>query len=177
MIKNVFFCVAKTQVDNPGGKFFLTLLGTDRLEEAFGNLCTTIGNDTNADLLQIGSQLTSASECSIILASHSEWDHGPCQLRICSLDEDASINPDIDHLSPQHWIGDLHVEGISLITCWRMGAATASKIFENARMTCNFTQLVEDGTIDIFAPLGKLVFKDGLQPGEEHEELELLLVC
>jgi hypothetical protein len=78
MIKNVFFCVAKTQVDNPGGRFFLTLLGTDHLEEAFGNLSTMIGNDTNTSLLQIGSWLTSASKCSIILASHSEWDHGLC---------------------------------------------------------------------------------------------------
>lgn len=29
MIKNVFFCVAKAKVDNPHGKFWLTLLGTD----------------------------------------------------------------------------------------------------------------------------------------------------
>ncbi len=29
MVKNAFFCVAKTKCDNPGGKFFLILLGTD----------------------------------------------------------------------------------------------------------------------------------------------------
>ncbi|KAJ7793159.1 hypothetical protein B0H14DRAFT_3115044 [Mycena olivaceomarginata] len=32
MIKNVYFCVAKTKVDIPDGKFWLILLGTDRLE-------------------------------------------------------------------------------------------------------------------------------------------------
>ncbi len=29
MIKNAYFCVAKMKCDNPNGKFFLTLLGTD----------------------------------------------------------------------------------------------------------------------------------------------------
>ncbi len=36
MIKNVYFCVAKIKVDKPSSKFYLILLGTDRLEEFFG---------------------------------------------------------------------------------------------------------------------------------------------
>ena len=36
MVKNAYFCVAKTKCDNPDGKFFLTLLGTDCLEWLFG---------------------------------------------------------------------------------------------------------------------------------------------
>ena len=32
MVKNAYFCVAKAKVDNPIGKFFLILLGTDRLD-------------------------------------------------------------------------------------------------------------------------------------------------
>ena len=38
MIKNVYFCVAKAKVDNPIGKFFLILLGTDWLKDIFGIL-------------------------------------------------------------------------------------------------------------------------------------------
>ncbi|KIJ43371.1 hypothetical protein M422DRAFT_253250 [Sphaerobolus stellatus SS14] len=38
MVKNAYFCVAKTQLDNPMAKFHLTLLRTDRLESQFGNL-------------------------------------------------------------------------------------------------------------------------------------------
>jgi hypothetical protein len=38
MIKNAYFCVAKAKVDDPTGKFWLILLGTDRLEELFGIL-------------------------------------------------------------------------------------------------------------------------------------------
>ena len=30
MVKNVYFCVAKTKVDNPSGKLFIIQLGTDR---------------------------------------------------------------------------------------------------------------------------------------------------
>jgi len=35
MIKNAYFCVAKVQCDNPGGSFYLILLGTDGLEKVF----------------------------------------------------------------------------------------------------------------------------------------------
>jgi len=38
MIKNAYFCVAKAKVDDLIGKFFLILLGTDRLEDIFGIL-------------------------------------------------------------------------------------------------------------------------------------------
>jgi hypothetical protein len=53
IIKNIFFCVAKTKVDDPLGKFWLILLGTDRLEQLFGILRTMVGNDANCDVLQI----------------------------------------------------------------------------------------------------------------------------
>ena len=53
MIKNVYMCVAKTQVNNLDGKFWVILLGTDGLEEVFGKVRTMVGNDTNADELQL----------------------------------------------------------------------------------------------------------------------------
>ncbi|KAJ6552503.1 hypothetical protein B0H10DRAFT_2242107 [Mycena sp. CBHHK59/15] len=43
MIKNVYFSVAKAKKDDPEGRFWLILLGTDRLEELFGILRTMIG--------------------------------------------------------------------------------------------------------------------------------------
>jgi hypothetical protein len=46
MIKNVFFCVAKAKVDNPNGKFYVILLGTNGLEKLFGILRSMIGNDS-----------------------------------------------------------------------------------------------------------------------------------
>jgi len=51
MAKNVYLCVAKAQRDNPTGRFFIILLGTDGLEKIFGKVQSMVGNDTNADLL------------------------------------------------------------------------------------------------------------------------------
>ena len=36
MIKNVLFCVVKAKIDDSDGEFWIILLGTDRLEELFG---------------------------------------------------------------------------------------------------------------------------------------------
>ncbi|KAF7358012.1 hypothetical protein MVEN_00848300 [Mycena venus] len=53
MIKNVFFCVAKTKVNIPDGKFWLILMGTDRLEVLFGLIHSAVGPDSNVNLLQL----------------------------------------------------------------------------------------------------------------------------
>jgi hypothetical protein len=58
MIKNTIFCMAKAKVDDPDSEFWITLLGTDRLEELFGILRTMVGNDANLDILQPGRCIT-----------------------------------------------------------------------------------------------------------------------
>jgi hypothetical protein len=77
MIKNVYFCVAKTKVDNPSGSFWIILLGTDRLEELFGILRTMVGNDANLDILQLGDRITNTMEVSAIFAKYPWWDKPP----------------------------------------------------------------------------------------------------
>ncbi|KAJ7692514.1 hypothetical protein B0H16DRAFT_1850850 [Mycena metata] len=62
MIKNAYFCVAKAKIDDPDGKFWLILLGTDRLEELFGILRTMIGNDRNLDVLQLVERITGSTD-------------------------------------------------------------------------------------------------------------------
>jgi hypothetical protein len=64
MIKNVYFCVAKTKVDQPRDKFHLILLGTDLLEELFGILRMMVGNDSGADVLQLVLRLGGTTEVS-----------------------------------------------------------------------------------------------------------------
>ena len=64
MIKNAFMCVAKTQIDNPDGKFWLILLGTDALEEVFGKVRTMVGNDTNTDEIQLANHIDGTCVCS-----------------------------------------------------------------------------------------------------------------
>jgi hypothetical protein len=42
MVKNAYFCVAKTKVDNPSGKFYLISLGTNHLETFFSLIHTEL---------------------------------------------------------------------------------------------------------------------------------------
>ncbi|RXW13825.1 hypothetical protein EST38_g12030 [Candolleomyces aberdarensis] len=85
MIKNMFFCVAKAKVDTPGARFFVILLGTDRLEIQFGILRTVVGNDCNLDMLQILERAGGVIDIANILAHHPEWDRGPRRLQLPAL--------------------------------------------------------------------------------------------
>jgi hypothetical protein len=86
MIKNVYFCVAKTKADNPDGNFWIILLGTDCLEVLYGILYTMVGNDANLDLLQLSLHLTGTTEVSTILAKYPHWDRAPSFLHYQKMD-------------------------------------------------------------------------------------------
>src|SRR5260221_6127323 len=82
MIKTTYFCLAKAIADNPQGSFWLILLGTDRLEELFGILRIMVGNDSNMDMTQMVSRLSSTTEVANILAKYPHWDCSPCCLKL-----------------------------------------------------------------------------------------------
>ncbi|KAJ7842124.1 hypothetical protein B0H14DRAFT_3692846 [Mycena olivaceomarginata] len=69
--KNAFFCVGKTQVDDPNGRFWLVALGTDPVELTFGKVRTSC--DSNTDMFQLSGRLTAAVECENIFGEHPEW--------------------------------------------------------------------------------------------------------
>ena len=77
MVKNAYFCVAKTKHDNPEGKFFLILLGTDQLEWLFGFIHTENGYNINVSTYSLSNHTSGAVECHAILSKHPEWDRGP----------------------------------------------------------------------------------------------------
>jgi len=77
MIKNVFFCATKEKITNPNGRIYIILLGTDRLETSFGILSTMVGNDANANILQLATRFSHISEVQNILASNPSWDCSP----------------------------------------------------------------------------------------------------
>ena len=62
MIKNVFFCAAKDKVQDPNNNMYIILLRMDQLETSFGILHTMVGNDANADVLQLSTRLSHVSE-------------------------------------------------------------------------------------------------------------------
>jgi hypothetical protein len=51
MTKNIYFCVTKTKVKNPDGKFYLISLRADRFETFFGLIRTAVGTNANVDML------------------------------------------------------------------------------------------------------------------------------
>ncbi|KAG7085372.1 hypothetical protein E1B28_002935 [Marasmius oreades] len=53
MVKNIYFSVGKTKLDNPNADFHVILMGTDGLEKVFGMIRTMVGSDTNPDQLQL----------------------------------------------------------------------------------------------------------------------------
>ncbi|KAJ8518445.1 hypothetical protein ONZ45_g4480 [Pleurotus djamor] len=122
MIKNAYFCVAKTIVDQPDGKFWLILLGTDRLEVLFGILRTMVGNDANLDVLQLVLRLTGTTEVSTILAKHPEWDRSPRRLQLPALSSNGNkVDRGVDHINPSSWKGDVDVRNVNLELCWEAG--------------------------------------------------------
>ncbi|KAH6869091.1 hypothetical protein BKA70DRAFT_1414167 [Coprinopsis sp. MPI-PUGE-AT-0042] len=159
MIKNTFFCVAKAKVDDPNGKFWLILLGTDRLEELFGMLRTMVGNDANVDLLQLSYRLGCTTEIANILALYPHWDRAPRRLNIPAINRDSTVLPDSsDHLKLRSWRGDVYVKNVTLQTQWVRGRRLVEVDIPEAAVVFNDLEAaLNDSPIDMFAPFGDLL--------------------
>jgi hypothetical protein len=97
-VKNAYFCVAKTKVSAPDSKFYLILLGTDRLESTFGLVRSMLGTDKNADIFQLSTRLSHAVECLNIFEKHPEWDRGPKRLKLTAVtDGNGDVVAKVDH--------------------------------------------------------------------------------
>ncbi|KAJ7717383.1 hypothetical protein B0H16DRAFT_1338120, partial [Mycena metata] len=164
MIKNVFFCVAKTKVDIPEGKFWIILLGTDRLEVFFGLIRTAIGTDANVDLLQLASRGTHTTEVQVILSEHPEWDRTPRRIKLPAITTTGDFDSKVDHINPASCTGDLAVSRVNLLTCWKKGRQITEGIIQGSAQ--RFENRAKDPRINILAPRGKLMFP----PVEEAED-------
>jgi hypothetical protein len=170
MIKNAFFCVAKSKIDNPDGLFWIMLLGTDRLEIVFGILRTMIGNDANMDMLQLVSRLSGCTEVANILAKYPQWDRSPRRLKVPAISRDSKELPDAaDHINPASWRGNVEVKNVSLQTSWRRGR----RLVETE---CPFTtpilqSLEKDPDVNIFSPRGIFLINKPLGHDDVDESL------
>ncbi len=119
MIKNTYFCAAQSIVKNPGGVFYIMLVGIDSLEKLFGILRTMVEIDSNVDLLQLVICLTRTTEVTNILSWHPEWDHGMCCLCLPAILQDLSPVPhNKDHLIPSSLKGDVSLQSVFLQMSW-----------------------------------------------------------
>ncbi|KAJ7797276.1 hypothetical protein B0H14DRAFT_2389911, partial [Mycena olivaceomarginata] len=108
--KNVFFCVAKTQIDDPDGRPRLILLGTDPVKLSFAKVRT---------ISKGAGRLTAAVECQNILGEHPEWSSGPRGLRLPVWQDTAGdLSSKIDHITPP----------VDVIFCTSGGTARITEI-------------------------------------------------
>ncbi len=157
MIKNVFFCAAKEKVWDPNNNMYIILHRMDQLETSFGILHTMVGNDTNADALQLSTRLSHVSKIQNILAAHLAWDCSPHQLKLPSWDEVEMKSQHMDHVTPTLWKGDVTVNTVTLLTCWKDGHTLASSLDPEVEMALD--SLASMSNIDMLSPLGALIIK------------------
>ena len=175
MIKNVYFCVAKTQIDDPEGSFWIILLGSNPLEAHFGKICTIQGNDSNVDQLQLANRLDSAVICTNILTENPDWERGPRRLNMKTWTEEAgNVSAKLNHISPCLWCGDVTVSHVVLLTCWTEGRRIAESQLIHAGWAAPFDEMEKGDGFDMFCPFGKnkMVLMDGLTEGERDEDNE-----
>jgi hypothetical protein len=154
--KNLFFCVAKTQLDDPSGEFWIISPGTDPVELTFGRVRTMTGSDSNTDMYQLGSRLNAAMHCDNILAENPEWTRGPQRLRMPVWQDVAGdVSAKIDHINPHSWQGDVHVANVSCKTTWFGGRRIAERELLEAGWEPPFKSMEETGGFNIFCPFGK----------------------
>ncbi|KAJ7429017.1 hypothetical protein B0H11DRAFT_1946378 [Mycena galericulata] len=171
--KNLFFCVAKTQLDDPDGKFWIIQPGSDPVEKSFGQVRTITGTDSNTDMYQLGSRLTAAVECDNILAEHPEWASDPRRLKLPVWHEVAGdVSAKFDHISPRIWVGDVHVKNVSNRTTWMGGKRIAEDDLRAAFLEPPFESMQRTGGFSIFCPFGqnKVVLITPPHPGERDED-------
>ena len=156
MIKNAYFCVAKFKEDNPNGKFYIILLGTDRLEGFFGLIRTAVGTDCNVDLFQLGSRASGLTEVAVILALHPEWDRSPRRLTLKAMTKEMKeFTYKVDHINPASWRGDVHVKNVNLHACWLLGRQKAIELIPRAESVFNNAEANDD--IDFLSPFGTIL--------------------
>ncbi|KAJ6604068.1 hypothetical protein B0H10DRAFT_2167181 [Mycena sp. CBHHK59/15] len=170
MIKNVYFSVAKAKKDDPKGRFWLILLGTDRLEELFGILRTMIGNDRNLDVLQLVEHITGTMEIANIFARYPHRDRPPRRLQLPVLAKDGSILDCVDYLKPHSWRGDNLVANFTLLTCWNRGRRLIEE--EWPSLGKYFRALDNAYDITILSPLGEFILKKDLDPDDNEDDNE-----
>lgn len=175
MIKNVYFCVAKTQIDDPTASFWIILLGTDGLEKVFGQVRTMVGNDTHADQLQLTNRIDGAVQCVKILENHPEWGGQSRRLSVKPLSSDpGEISSIYDHINPKSWRGDVRVQNVVLAGCWSSGRWEAETRLQEAQLTPPFSKMESKGGYDILCPFGgsKMMLVDGTLTTGECEETD-----
>ncbi|KAJ6563460.1 hypothetical protein B0H10DRAFT_2200668 [Mycena sp. CBHHK59/15] len=88
--KNLFFCVAKTQIDDPDGQFWIILPGSARSKRHLVNGM----RQTYLLNIRSGRVIDAAFDYPV-------WQ-----------DVEGDVSAKIDHITPRSWLGDVHVNDV-----------------------------------------------------------------
>ena len=168
LVKNAFFCVAKSKVSVPDGKFWIILLGTDRLESTFGLVRSMVGNDRNVDILQLGTRLSHAVECLNIFEKYPHWDHGPKRLKLPAIEDgNGDVLAKVDHINPDSWKGDVRLANVLLVTSWNSGRHMVESQYSTTGIHDKLAELDRNG-YDMTFPFGT----EDVDDEESEEDVE-----
>ena len=174
MIKNIYFCMAKAQINNPIAQFWIILLGTDGLEKV-SRKETMVGSDTNADQLQLANQIDGAVQCINILREHPEWGTDSQRLTLKPLSNNpGSISSKHDHINLKSWKGNVEVSCIVLESCWKEGQRKAVQVLTDAGLTAPFGMIDEKGGYTILCPFrgGKVILVNRKVNSAERDQTD-----
>src|SRR6266568_7683537 len=105
-----------------------------------------VGNDTNADILQLGNRIDGAVQCVNILELHPEWGGEARRLRVGPLQGDAmDISNKYDHLNPRSWKGDVRVNQVVLVGSWNEGRRVAEEELRVGEVDAPFIRMQQEG--------------------------------
>ncbi|KAG9077228.1 hypothetical protein FRC06_009020, partial [Ceratobasidium sp. 370] len=171
-IKNVMFCVGKTQLVDSSLPFYLLQTGTDRLESRFGTYRTTT-SDRNGDVLQMSERAAGVQHIDEVFCAHPKWNRVPYRL---SLDGRSGI----DHTNPSSWSGDVTVGNVNLETAWAEGFSPARDVLTRTGVVFQSDPAVllsESPNIDLMRPRGRYpgIQVDTVEPAMLPAPLEELL--
>lgn len=170
LVKNAFFCVAKSKVSVPDGKFWIILLGTDRLESTFGLVRSMVGNDRNVDILQLGTRLSHAVECLNIFEKYPHWDRGPKRLKLPAIEDgNGDVLAKVDHINPDSWEGDVRLANVLLVTSWNSGRHMVESRYSTTGIHDKLAELDRNG-YDMTFPFGTEDVDDDEESEEDVEE-------
>ncbi len=80
----------------------------------------------------------------------------------------------MDHINPRSWHGDVHLQNVTLLTCWQQGWEAAEADLAAADIAIPFDDMEERTGYNILCPFGgsKIVLVDGTLSAGERDELE-----
>ncbi|KAI0068929.1 hypothetical protein BV25DRAFT_1844785 [Artomyces pyxidatus] len=145
-VKAAFVAVERQRHLDEDLPFYLYQMGSDRLEEIFGEVRTQ-NHDRNCDILQLSDRLSTSVDNVDILNSYPRWNPG--QRRISYTGAEG-----VDHVNPRYFTGNLIVKDVFTGSVWAKGRLDAEKVLKRYSVAFDFSESLSVPGVDFLRPRG-----------------------